>query len=99
MKEAALILIATFAFAGVAFNADWPRSEPQCPEVAEVVRHVYVPTPQPIYPAPKLLPVDEIGPPVIEKPAAAEEDKEDQMERPAHQSQRRHYRRHYRRHR
>lgn len=87
MKEAALILLATVAFAGVAFTSGRPAPEAHCPETIEVVRYLDQPEIQPLYPPPRLLPVNEIGPPKVEAEPVVEEEPE------------RHHRRHRRHHR
>lgn len=91
MEQAALMLIAATAFAGVAFLTGWNESRRDCPQAVEVVRYFPAPEPQPIYEKPKLLPVSEIGPPAVE---ATEPKEEAEKPEPEHV---RHIRRHHRR--
>lgn len=77
MQSAALVLIAALAFAGVAIQDGWREAYPSCPAPDYVIRYLPQTEPQPIYPAPTLLPVDEIGAPKAEPketPVAISED-------------------------
>lgn len=75
MPQATLIMIAALAFAGVAISTGWREAYPDafCPPPEYAIRYLPQPEPGPIYPAPKLLTVDEIGPPKAE-PVVAEDD-------------------------
>lgn len=97
VKSGAVILIATCAFAGVAFTNGAPGSTGQCPESREIIRYFPAPEPQPIYPRPRLLPVNDFGPQPFEERIVEKAD-EPEIETG---SIRRHRRvvRHHRRHR
>lgn len=99
MPQAAVILIAAFAFAGVAFVSEQAIPAAHCPATVDVIRYFPAPEPQPIYPAPKLLRVDDIGPPKIEpvkerEPEVVAEEKDEPE--PHHRRHRRYHRRRHR---
>lgn len=99
MPQAAVILFAALAFAGVAFVSDQAVPAAHCPTTVDVIRYFPAPEPQPIYPAPKLLHVDDIGPPKIEPEKEKEPEVVAQEKDAPEPHHRRHRRYHHRRHR
>lgn len=102
MNQATTIMLATCASAGVALLAGAPAPICRCPEAKEIVRYFPAPEPSPVYPAPKLMPVGEIGPPKVEErkaePTAADTAEEEDTPRHERRARRHHSRRHWRRH-
>lgn len=97
MPQAALIVIATLVFTGVAFQHDWkPLQKLDCPATVEVIKYLHVVEPAPILPAPQLMSVAAFSTPPSPEPesAAVEPSEADPAPRAAHP-----YRHHHRRHR